>query len=507
MQNSGNYKKIAKNTFLLYIRMGILMLFSLYTSRLLLQILGFENYGIYNLVGGIVVLFSFLNTALSGATQRFLSYSLGNQSSEDKTKQVFSVALTLHIIIAIILLILAETVGLWFFYEKLNIPEARFNAAMIAYQFSVFVTIINIIRVPYNAIIISYEKMDFFAYLSIAECLIKFIPIIIIPAISFDELIIYAFLLAIANAVIYIIYYFYCKKTIPTARFSLQFDKETFKAMVSFTGWHTISGIANMTRNQGLNIIINMFLGVVVNAAVGIANQVSSQVNQFMGNFLVAYSPQLTKSYANREYQELYKIINFSSKISFILLSVLSIPLIVNIEDIFTLWLTNYPPYAAELTICLLLANVLDGFSAPLWTAISATGKVKVYAILLSIGWIAILPVSYLLLDNGFSPVYCYSLSIYINGLMIFIRLYLLKRYIDFPVKYFLTDVVCKGIVFFIISYVISEFAIIQSDNLLIRLFGSVSLSVIITVLTCYMICFNTIERNKIKCIIKQKFI
>ncbi|MDM8310365.1 oligosaccharide flippase family protein [Phocaeicola barnesiae] len=503
-QSSGNYKKIAKNTFLLYTRMGILMLFSLFTSRLLLQILGFENYGIYNLVGGIVILFSFLNTALSGATQRFLSYSLGNNSSAD-TQTVFSIALTLHIIISIILLILSETIGLWFFYEKLNIPDSRFNAAIITYQLSILITIINIMRVPYNSIIISYEKMDFFAYLSLIECLIKFIPIIIIPLISFDELVIYAILLTVANVIIYLIYYFYCRKSITTARFSFKIDKNIFKEMLSFTGWNTISGIANITRNQGLNIIINLFMGVVVNAAVGIANQVSSQVNQFMSNFLVAYSPQLTISYAKKEYQELYKMINFTGKISFILLSILSIPLIVNIKDVFTLWLGEYPPYTTELATCLLLANVLDGFSAPLWTTISATGKVKTYTIILTIGWITILPISYWLLDNGFSPIYCYTFSIYINAVMIFFRLYLLNIYINIPIKYFCIEVVGKGILFFIISYTISELIKLSNHNLLIRLAGSIFLSAVTTVLTCYLIYLNRIEKKRIMNFIKLK--
>lgn len=503
-QPTGNYKKIAKNTFLLYIRMGILMLFSLYTSRLLLQILGFENYGIYNLVGGIVVLFSFLNTALSGATQRFLSYSLGDQSSTN-TQTIFSTAITLHVIIAAILLLLAETIGLWFFYEKLNIPPSRFHAAIITYQYSIFITIINIIRVPYNSIIISYEKMDFFAYLSIIECIIKFLPIVIIPLISFDELIIYSTLLAIANLIIYFIYYFYCRKAIQTARYTPQLNRRTFNEMLSFTGWNTISGVANMARNQGLNVMINLFMGVIVNAAVGIATQVSSQVNQFMGNFLIAYSPQLTISYAKKEYQELYRMINFSAKISFILLSILSIPLIVNIKDVFTLWLKEYPTYTTEFTICLLLANILDGFSAPLWTSISATGKVKTYTLILTIGWILILPISYWLLNNGYSPIHCYVLSIYINAIMIFFRLYLLKKYIKFPIKTFCIDVLGKGIIFFTISFGISELIKIPSSNLYIRLFASVLSSVILTLFICYIVYFNKAEKNEIIKFIKLK--
>lgn len=484
--------------------MGVLMLFSLYTSRLLLQILGFENYGIYNLVGGIVVLFSFFNSALSSATQRFLSYSLGDQSSIN-TQTIFSTAIILHIIIAVILLILAETIGLWFLYEKLNIPPNRFEAAMITYQFSILITIINIIRIPYNSIIISYEKMNFFAYLSIVECFIKFLPIIIIPLISFDELTMYAALSAIANVIIYLIYYFYCRKTISTARFSFHINKQTCNEMMFFTGWNTISGIANVTRNQGLSVIINLFMGVVVNAAVGIANQVSSQVNQFMGNFLVAYSPQLTISYARKEYIELYKLINFSAKVSFILLSVLSIPLITNIKDVFTLWLDKYPPYTTEITICLLLANVLDGFSAPLFTSISATGKIRIYTIILTIAWIVVLPISYWLLKNGFSLIYCYSLNIYINAIMIFIRLYLLKKYINFPIKYFCIDVLAKGIIFFIVSYYLSEFIKISNDNLYIKLFSSLLLSVILTILVCYILYFNREEKNKIIIFIKQK--
>ena len=475
--------------------MAFIMLLSLYLSRLVLKLLGVEDFGVYNVVGGIIVLFTFLNNALRGSTQRFLSYSLGDRKGPP-IQVVFSASLSIHILFALIVIILAETVGLWYFYSVLNLPPGREVAAMVAYQTSIIITAILIVRIPYEAIIISYEQMNFFAYLSILEAVLKFLPVVCMYFITFDKLEIYSYTLLFINLLVFLAYFLYCKKKIVTACYTLKADRQTIKEMLAFTGWGSVGAFATMTRSQGLNLLLNFFFGVVINAAVGIANQIRSAVATFSSNFMVAYSPRITILTAQNDYNSLNKLVDFSSKISFILLSLMSIPLICYIDDVLYLWLGDYPVLASDITIMLLLATLIDGFSEPLRTTINATGKIKTYSIVLSIAWLSVLPISYILLRLGLSPITCFAVNVVINALMIFYRVYLLNKYIGFSYQHYMVNVQLRGWIYFGVSYLLTYLFEVHYFSYFVNLLLSVVLSVCFNILFAYFICLSKQERN-----------
>lgn len=298
--NISNNKRIAKNTMMLYIRMLLSMIVSLYTSRVVLNILGVEDYGIYNVVGGVVVLFSFLNNAMASATQRFLNFELG-RGDVLEVKRIFSISMTSYICIALLVLFLSETVGLWFFNTQLNIPSSRIDAASWVYQMSIFTFCFSILRIPYNASVIAYERMSFFAYISIIEVLMKLLIVYLLVLGSIDKLILYAILIFVVTVLVNAIYQFYCKHMFEICTYSFFWDKILFKKIIGFSGWSLFGSLANMSAQQGVNFLLNIFYGVTVNAAVGIANQVSSAIYAFISNFQTAFNPQLIKSYASGE--------------------------------------------------------------------------------------------------------------------------------------------------------------------------------------------------------------
>lgn len=510
MQNSseqtGHYKRIVRNTVMLYIRMIFLMLISLYTSRLMLQILGIENYGLYNVVAGIIVLFSFLNVALTGATQRFLSFSLGIHN-EMHTNNIFCTSVNLHFIIGIVVLVLSETVGLWFFYNALNIPTGRENAALWAYQFAVLTAVLSILRVPYSSLIVSYERMDCFAYFSIIEAILKILPIIILPLFMYDRLIMYSILLTFVNGLILLLFIFYCKRTFVASRYRYIFDKKVFVEMFNYSGWALLGGSANLARGQGVNILFNLFGGVIVNAAMGISNQVNGAVSGFMSNFAMAYTPQIIKYYAEGDYVSFHKLVSVSSKYSFVLMTFITIPIICNIDDILYLWLGSYPMYTTNFCICIFVATLIDAFSAPLWGAIGAVGRMKTYQILMSVIGLMILPYSYVLLSYGFSPVYCIMGNIFVNLGLLLVRVILLKRYSGFSQKQYILKVLVRGLLFFSISFALSKLISPTIPNKFLMVVFSTFISIIINISMCCLIYLSKDERQTFIQYIKKKLL
>ena len=289
---SENNKRIAKNTFLLYFRMLFTMGVSLYTSRVVLNTLGVEDFGIYNVVGGVVVMFSFLNSSLATATQRFLNYEMG-QGNALKLEKVFSIALTGHYLIALSVILLAETIGLWFVSTQLEIPAERMHAALWVYQFSILTLAVSIISVPYNAVIIAHERMKVFAYVSIAEVSLKLTVVFLLVYLSFDKLVLYAFLLLVVAVIVRMIYATYCKRNFTECKYRFIFEKDLFAQMFCFSGWMFTGTLSNLFSSQGVNILINMFFGPIQNAARGIAYQIQGTVNAFVTNFMVAVQPQI----------------------------------------------------------------------------------------------------------------------------------------------------------------------------------------------------------------------
>lgn len=400
---SSNNKRIARNTILLYIRMIFLMLVSLYTSRVILQVLGVEDYGIYNVVGGFVALFGFLNGAVSSSTSRYITFALGKGDIAN-LKKVFSTCVLTHGVIALIVLLLAETLGLWFVINKLVIPGERFSSAMWVYQCSIISSIVMIMSVPYNSDIIAHEKMSAFAYISIIEACAKLGVVYILLIGNVDKLMLYAVLLLVIQLAVRLIYTSYCARHFEESKFHFIWDKSLFKEIFSFAGWNLWGSLAVALMGQGLNIVLNMFFGPVVNASRGIAVQVESAVRQFAGNFQMALNPQITKNYAVGNLSAMHILVERSAKFTFILIFCLSLPIILEVEPILTMWLGVVPDHAMNFVSLCLVINIFEAMANPFVTSVSATGNVKIYQSVVGGILILIVPLAYLVLRLGGNP-------------------------------------------------------------------------------------------------------
>lgn len=425
-------KRIAKNTILLYFRMLLIMAVSLYTSRVILRVLGVEDFGLYNIIGGVVVLFSFLNNAMSNATQRFLSYEIGRKDLI-QLRKTFCMSINAHIIIALILIVLAETIGLWFVNNYLNIPADRIVAAKWVYQFSILTFIFNILRVPYNATIIAHERMSFYAYISIIESLLKLGIVYILTLGDSDKLILYAILISIVAFVVNIVYIFYCSRTFESSKYTLFWDKNLLGKLMRFSGWSMFGSFASIGAIQGTNILINIFKGVALNAAFGIANQASNAIYSLISGFQVAYNPQIVKMYARNEKENLWKFIFQVSKFSYFLFFSIAIPVLFKMDFILGLWLDKVPQYTVEFCQLMIVYFLFDALQAPIWMLVYATGNIKKYQIYVSLITLTVLPISFICLYLGFSPVIVLVLRVITNIFCSIFRMMLVRKMIDFP--------------------------------------------------------------------------
>jgi len=397
---------------MLYARMFIVLVITLFTTRELLSIVGIDDYGIINLIGGVVILFSFLNNALSSTTQRFLNYHIGINDN-DKLSSVFKASLICHLLICLLVLLLGETIGLWFINAKLNIPPDKIEAVNILYQFTIFSTLLSIIRVPYFSTIIAYERMGLFAVISVIEAVLK-LGVVYLLIFTQQKIVVYSMLLFISTAVVTFIYYFVCFKTFEITRIEHLFstDKKQIKEQLSFSGWYLLGGSANVGAAQGTSFIFNIFFGVALNAAIGVANQVKSGVHNFVGSFQTAFNPQLVKLYASNCSKELNELIIFSSKVSFCLLCIVCFPIIFYCDEILIWWLKDIPPYSVPFTRLTLIMAVIDALSSPLWIVIGATGRVKYYQIIVSLIIISSIPIMIVMAHITDNPIVIFSSSL-----------------------------------------------------------------------------------------------
>ncbi|MEE1288394.1 MAG: lipopolysaccharide biosynthesis protein, partial [Bacteroidaceae bacterium] len=404
MNESSNNKRIAKNTLLLYVRMLFGMLVSLYTSRVILQTLGVEDYGVYNVVGGVITMFTFLNSAMSSATSRYITFEIGKGNME-RLKKVFSTALQIHAIIALLIVILGETVGLWFLMNELVIPDGRMDAAMWVYQCSIISCVVTIMSVPYNADIIAHEKMSAFAYISVLEIILKLLIVYLLVVLPFDKLKVYAVLVLMVGLLIRYIYTRYCHKHFEESHYIHRIDKSLLKEMSSFAGWSFWGNLAGILYSQGLNMMLNIFFGPVVNAARGIATQIQHVVTQFVTNFQMALNPQITKTYASGGLDKMHSLMFRSARFSFMLLFFLSLPIMLETNYIFTLWLGIVPENTVIFARIIIAISLIYTIANPCVIANQATGKVKVYQAVVGGLLLLILPISYIVLKMG-APAY-----------------------------------------------------------------------------------------------------
>lgn len=436
-----NSKRIAKNTLLLYFRMILIMVVSLYTSRIILNELGVEDFGIYNLVAGVVILFSFLSNAMITATQRYLSIAIGKKD-EKYIQAVFSTSLLSHFFLIFFIFLAAETIGLWLINAKLEIPADRMSATNFVYQLAILTTCVNIIRIPYNASIIANERMSFFAYVSIVETFLKLAVVWALAITPGDKLVIYSFLLLLVAIVIDIAYWYYCQRFLLANKFYLKTNKKLFVKLTSFSVWNLFGGLADIGYKQGTNIILNLFWGVSINAVLGITNQIRNALVPFIGNLQLAVNPQMVKSYALGDY-EYFKILVYRiSKYSYFLMLIIVFPIIFNIDLILELWLKNPPEHTAIFAILTSVYCLVDSLTGPLWAAMQAGGKIKRFQIVTGICLLLNLPVSYLFLMYGYAPSVVLIIQIVITGFTVGVRVLFVKYYLQFSIRNYVREVI-----------------------------------------------------------------
>lgn len=506
---SANNKRIAKNTLMLYVRMLFTMAVSLYTSRVVLGALGVDDYGIYNVVGGVVSMFSMLSGSLTAAISRFITFELGTGNKE-KLARVFSSSVSIQLGLSVIVILLAETVGLWFLNNKMVIPEDRMTAANWVFQISLFTFILGLISVPYNAAIIAHERMSAFAYISILEAISKLIVAYCLVISPTDKLILYSVLLATIAIVIRLIYGIYCKKRFEECTYHFIYDHELLKQMFGFAGWNFIGASSALLRDQGGNIVINLFCGPAVNAARGIAFQVNNAINSFVMNFMTALNPQITKSYASGDKHYMMTLIFQGARLSYYILLLLSLPIIFNTHYILQLWLGQVPEHTVLFVQLVLVFGMCESISSPLITAMLASGKIRNYQLVVGGFQMLNLPVSYVLLRIGYIPETVLIVAIVISQFCFASRLYMLRGLIGLKARDFVMNVYVNVIIVTILSAIVPfMLAGTFSDSLWDFIVLSL-ITVFSTLLVEFYVGCSTKERqfvvSKVKNIIKKKY-
>ena len=497
MDQSANNKRIAKNTLLLYCRTFLLMIISLYTSRVILSTLGVDDYGVYNVVGGFVAMFAVISGALSSSISRFITFELGH-GDKDKLNQIFSTSVNIQILIGLLILILGETVGIWFLNTQLNIPSGRMVAANWVLQCSLFSFIINLISVPYNAAIIAHERMKAFAYVSILEAILKLSVVYLLLVFDFDKLILYAIFNVLVALTVRIVYGVYCSRNFDECHYRFVYDKSLLKEMTGFAGWNFLTNGAYILNTQGVNILVNIFFGVTANAARGLATQVDAAIIQFVNNFTTAINPQIIKSYAIGNKESMFKLIVRGTKFSYFMLLLFAIPFICEADTILMLWLGEVPPQTTtflRLTVLASMANILGNAQ---YTACQATGRIRNYTLIITSVGCMVFPITWLLYKWGLPVEITYYVFIIIYLILDVIRLFLMRSLLEFPIKMFVSEVfiviACVTLVAIILPFVEVSFL----PPTWWRLFVTLIVSSISVVGSVYLIGLSDSEKDLI---------
>lgn len=456
MKHSEDNKRIAKNTIYLYLRSLFTMIVSLYTSRLVLQVLGFVDHGIYNLIGSVVVMFNMFSATFVASTQRFLNFAIGKHDTE-KVSQVYSASINIHAILACVIFILLETVGLWFMNYKLNIPPERLYAANVVYQCSVITFITNLFCIPFNAVIIANENMKIFALVSVYESVAKLLSVIFISVITFDRLVVYGLFMTLIPISILLFYIIHCRNNYKECYYSKIRDFVLYKDMLGLSAWNFLGSGATIITVSGMGIIINIFTDVVVNSAKGIASQVENMVKQLVDNFMTSIRPQITKSFAAGDMNYLQSLISSGSRFSLYMMTALCFPIILNVDYILKLWLVEVPENTAEFVIATLIYILIVPFSNILDNVLMATGKIKKSQIILSLLQLINIPLACLILYMRYPPYYIYISYILISYISLVVRIYFAFKYTNISLKKYIVQTLSRSVLIVISSFLISS--------------------------------------------------
>lgn len=504
LDSSNNNKRIAKNTLLLYVRMLFLMVVSLFTSRVILNTLGVEDFGIYNVVGGIVAMFTILSGSLTSAISRFLTFELG-KGDKEKLKTIFSTSVNIQLGLSAIIVLIGEVVGIWFLNNQMNIPAERMLAANYILQCSLGIFVLNLLSVPYNASIIAHEKMGAYAYISILDIILKLAVAYAIMLSPIDRLISYGVLLLTESLLIRLIYGLYSKRNFEECTYHLIYDKAVLRKMVSFAGWNFLGVTAGTLNTQGVNILMNVYFGVTVNAARGIAVQAGAAISQFVQSFTTAVNPQITKSYAAGDMTYMHTLVCQSSKFSAYLFLLMAIPLSVETPEIFEIWLKNPPEYAVLFFRLSLLGTLMDAvFANSLMTAIFATGDIKKYQVYVTICGGMVFPLTWLAYLMGASPDSSYIIYFIVYCVVLYVRLYVIQQKAHLQIKDYASRVLVKFIPVAVLSYLVPISIAYLMPASFVRILITAIVSVVITCALIYSIGLTIGERNMVMSKVKK---
>lgn len=490
-------KRIAKNTLLLYVRMIFTMVVTLFTSRVVLDVLGVENYGIYNVVAGFVSMFSFFTTSLSAAISRFLTYELG-KGNQENLKNIFSTSVNVQLLLSLFVLLLAETAGLWFLNYKLNIPAERLYAANWVFQFAILSFIFNLISVPYNASIIAHEKMSAFAYISILEVTLKLVIVYMICISPFDKLISYSFLFALVALAIRVVYSMYCTRHFAECRHQFVMDRKLLSEMTGFAGWNLLGSGAYLFNTQGVNIITNLYFGVAFNAARGVATQVEGAIRMFVNSFTTALNPQITKSYAEGNMDYLYTLVCRGAKYSYLLMLFFAIPFIFESDTILQLWLKEVPEHTSLFFRLSVLGTLFDVLGNSTAMACWATGKVKRYYIIVGTLGAMVFFISWLLFALGCPAYSSYLVFIVIYCVLVFVKARIIKGLMGFPMNMFLRQTIGRVVPVTLLCFAVTFIPWWACSDVLLRLVAVGLTSTISMLLFVYLFGLEKTEKQMV---------
>ncbi len=499
-----NNKRIAKNTVLLYVRTLLIMIISLYTSRVVLATLGVKDYGIYNVVGGVIAMFSVVSGSISNAISRFITFELGKGNTK-KLNDIFCTSVNIEFIIAGIVLLLGETIGVWFLNTQMNIPEGRMYAANWVLQFSLLSFIIGLWSVPYNASIIAHEKMSAFAYVSILEASLKLLIVYMLVISPWDKLITYSILLSSVDLLIRIVYGVYCKIHFEECGYHFVWDRGLLKQMGGFSGWQFLTNTTWIINTQGINILLNIYYGVAINTARGVANQVDGAIMRFVTSFTTALNPQITKDYAKGDKDALYNLVCNGAKYTFFLMMLFQLPAILEANTLLHVWLKNVPEHAVTFLQLTMVGTMFNMLGNTQLTACLATGNIKRYTVVITLVGLSVFPLSWIGFALGFPPEWCYIAFIITYIAVLFARLFIMRGLIGCPIMLFVRKVFFKIVPVAILTAIIPIVFVSLVHPSFLRLVATVAICSICSLITIYTVGITSSERNVAIGFVKKK--
>lgn len=497
---ASNNKRLVKNSIFLYFRMILTMVVSLYTSRIILKALGVTDFGVFSVVSGFVSIFSFISGSMIASTERFLNYNIGKTNDTELVK-IFNASRIIHIVLALVVILLSETIGLWYLYNKIVIPPDRLVSAFWVFQFSVITAAILFVTFPYNAAIIAHEHMNVFAYISILEVTLKLLIVFLLSLAGLDKLIMYSVLLFVVQLLITNVYRIYCLKNFKETKFNIKnIPFKLYKELLSFSGWNLFGNIASIALNQGTNILLNLFFGPTINAAKGISLQIQTAVNSFFGNFQLAQNPQIIKSYAAGEYEYFHDLIFRSSRFSFFLALIIVVPIFLYTSEFMVFWLVNVPAYTVPFVQYTLIFSLISTLATPLITGSMATGNVKKIMTTIAVFFWLIIPAGYITLKLGYDPVSIFIVQLIFYIVAHILRIWIISQQLKFSVTSYiftvLIPILIVSFVTFALSFFIKKNIIFFNSGEFLHVIISSFIFVVITIGVIFVIGINNKEKN-----------